>query len=142
MTNMPSGGEQRPVVALGAVAERVRRVGRAARCAAARSHSSTSLPASAIVCSVSANSAGEPVSAAAMPLAIAIVVFAASAAKTLPALWSRAVSDETALKGSQLVHAGAYSRPGSASFHSARVSVRPATVQACCARADGRTSQR
>ena len=43
---------------------------------------------------------------------------------------------------SQLVHAGAYVRPGSASFHSARVSVRPATAQARCAQADKRTSQR
>jgi hypothetical protein len=41
---------------------------------------------SATVCSVSANSAGEPVSAAAVPLAIAIVVFAASAVRMLPKL--------------------------------------------------------
>jgi len=44
------------------------------------------LPASAIVCSVSANSAGDPVSAAAVPLAIAIVVFAASAVAMLTKL--------------------------------------------------------
>jgi hypothetical protein len=59
------------------------------------------------VCSVSATSAGDAVSAAAVPLATAIVAFAASAVRTLPALWSRAVSGETTLKGSQLVHAGA-----------------------------------
>ena len=46
------------------------------------------------------------------------------------------------LRGSHMVHAGAYVRPGSASFHSARVSVRPATAQARCAHADGRASQR
>ena len=46
------------------------------------------MPASATVCSVSANSAAEPVSAAAMPLAIAIVVFAASATRTLVRLSS------------------------------------------------------
>jgi hypothetical protein len=47
------------------------------------------LPASATVCSVSANSAGDPVSAAAVPLAIAIVVFAANAVAMLEKLWSR-----------------------------------------------------
>ena len=41
------------------------------------------------MCSVSANSAAEPVSAAATPLAIAIAVLAASAAKTLVRLASR-----------------------------------------------------
>jgi hypothetical protein len=41
---------------------------------------------SATVCSVSAKSAGEPVSAAAVPLATAMAVFAASAARTLSAL--------------------------------------------------------
>ena len=51
-------------------------------------YSSTSLPASAMVCNVSANSAGEPVSAAAVPLAIAIAVLAASAARTLTRLSS------------------------------------------------------
>jgi hypothetical protein len=50
----------------------------------------TSLPASATVCRVSANRAGEPVNAAAVPLAIAIVVLAASAVRTLPRLSSRA----------------------------------------------------
>jgi hypothetical protein len=38
---------------------------------------------SATVCRVSANSAGEPVRAAAVPLAIAIVVFAANAVAML-----------------------------------------------------------
>jgi hypothetical protein len=38
------------------------------------------------VCRVSANSAGDVVSAAAMPLAMAIVVFAASAVAMLPKL--------------------------------------------------------
>ena len=54
--------------------------------------SSTSLPASATVCSVSASSAGDPVSAAATPFASAIVVFAASAASTLRRLSSGATS--------------------------------------------------
>src|SRR6476469_3511019 len=51
-------------------------------------HSSTSLPASATVCSVSASSAGEPVSAAATPFENAIARFAASAASTLRRLSS------------------------------------------------------
>jgi hypothetical protein len=38
------------------------------------------------VCSVSASSAGEPVSAAAVPLATPIVAFAANAVRTLPKL--------------------------------------------------------
>jgi hypothetical protein len=42
----------------------------------------TSLPASAIVWSVSASSAGDPVSPAAIPFAAAIVEFAARAART------------------------------------------------------------
>src|SRR4051794_7632941 len=55
-------------------------------------HSSTSLPVSATVCSVSASSAGEPVSAAATPLARAIVRFAASAKRMLPRLSSRSTA--------------------------------------------------
>jgi hypothetical protein len=50
--------------------------------------SSTSLPASAMVWNVSASRAGEPVSAAAMPFAVAIAVLAASAARTLKRLSS------------------------------------------------------
>jgi hypothetical protein len=46
------------------------------------------LPVSAIVCSVSANRAGEPVSTAAVAFATPMVVFAASAASTLVALSS------------------------------------------------------
>jgi hypothetical protein len=46
------------------------------------------LPASATVWSVSARSAADPVSAAAMPFAAAIRVFAASAASTLRRLVS------------------------------------------------------
>src|SRR4051794_25304071 len=49
----------------------------------------TSLPASATVCSVSASSAGDPVSAAAIPFASAIAMLAASATITLPKLSSR-----------------------------------------------------
>ncbi|MEA2497591.1 MAG: hypothetical protein QOJ29_5502 [Thermoleophilaceae bacterium] len=56
----------------------------------------TSLPASATVCSVSASSAGEPVSAAAIPFASAIAVLAASATKTLPRLSSRGASTRVA----------------------------------------------
>jgi hypothetical protein len=47
------------------------------------------LPVSATVCSVSANRAGDPVSAAAIPFASAIVALAANAASTLPRLSSR-----------------------------------------------------
>src|SRR3982750_1197149 len=51
----------------------------------------TSLPASATVCSVSANRADDPVRAAAMPFAVAIRRLASSAARTLRRLWSDSV---------------------------------------------------
>src|SRR5512133_235302 len=83
-----------------------------------------------MVCSVSASSAGDPVSAAAVPLAVAIAVLAASAAKTLPRLSSedraeamRRVSIPVRLTGrvprwTQI--APANSSPPSASASSAR----------------------
>src|SRR3954451_16550655 len=73
-----------------------------------------SLPASAVVCSVSASRAGEPVSAAATPLATAIARLAESGAITLPKLSSRPGAAGAALipPGSKALDHGACAERG------------------------------